>query len=267
MMRYLINGALFFGGIVLFLSSCQFVSNKGESNQFGKLQLRFSHDILMDTFLYINDAGNPFLVSEIQYFVSDVKLYKHNGDTVLLDRIEDIHYIDTDLPETFKYSLQDSIPVGEYSKISFIFGINKEKNKSMLFVNPPESFMFWPAYLGGGFHYMKLNGKWRNQEDKTKVFNFHLGIGQLYDENRKIESFVQNYKEVYLSNSAIQIRKDQNVDVSIQMEVNNWFSGPNTFDFNLIGGKIMQNQNAINMACENVNDVFTIVNIETSDLQ
>lgn len=265
-MRDLLNRVLLVSGIILFLSSCQFISNKDETNQFGQLQLSFSHDVIMDTFLYINEAANPYLVSEIQYFISDVKLYLDNGDIVLLDKIEDIHYIDTDLPETFVYSLEDSIPLGKYIKISFTFGINEEKNKDMLFVNPPESFMFWPKYLGGGFHYMKLNGKWHNPEEETKVFNFHLGIGQLYDDNRNIESYVQNFKEVYLDNSGVEIKNKQITDVSIKMNVDKWFSGPNTFDFNLIGGKIMQNQDAMNMACENVNDVFTLENIVIRDL-
>jgi hypothetical protein len=235
---------------------------KSTENEFGKLQLDFTNNIQVDTFMYVNSSSNPYLVSEIQYFISDVKLYSSNGDTLVLDKHEDIHYVDTDIPETFIYKFKDSIPVGKYSKIGFTFGINEEKNQQLLFVNPPESFMFWPRYLGGGFHYMKLNGKWKNLEGNTKVFNFHLGIGQNYDKEGKVESFIQNYVEVDLPKSQVQIKNNESSIVNVVMNVDNWFSGTNDYDFNVHGGKIMQNQEAMKMGCENAKDVFYIGTID-----
>lgn len=108
----------------------------------------------------------------------------------------------------------------------------KKKNQPMIFVNPPESFMFWPAYLGGGFHYMKLNGKWINDEGETKVFNFHLGIGQEYDDNRNIISFHQNYFEVELPNSLISFESGMITNVDVVMNVHSWFTGPHDYNFN-----------------------------------
>ena len=118
----------------------------------------------------------------------------------------DIHYVDTDLPETWEYALLDKIPAGNYDSISFTFGISEEKNQSLMFVNPPESYMFWPELLGGGYHYMKLNGKWENLESNILPFNFHLGIGQIRDpETQEIIGFEQNYFRVSLPNSAFSI--------------------------------------------------------------
>lgn len=261
-LRYLSFASLSVLVFVLLFTACDFNSDNSSHKKFGKLEFDFSHDVQMDTFMYVNAAGNPYLVSEIQYFISDVKLYSPNGDFILLDVDEDIHYVDTDIPETFVYSLLDSIPVGDYSKVSFTFGINEEKNQAMLFVNPPESFMFWPRYLGGGFHYMKLNGKWNNLEGNTKVFNFHLGIGQNYDDEGKVESFIQNYVEVVLPNSAISIKNGKSLKMSIHMKVENWFEGPNIYDFNVHGGKIMQEQEAMKLGCENAQNVFYVDMIE-----
>ena len=165
----------------------------------GKLQLEFIHkingsEIVFDNMMYVNEAGNNYLVSEIQYFISDVTLHKPDGSKLLLDAWEDIHYVDTDIQETSIYAFKDEISPDDFNKISFTFGINEEKNNSLMFVNPPESFMFWPENLGGGYHYLKLNGKWINELEQVSPYNFHLGIGQIYHSfPYSITGFVQNY--------------------------------------------------------------------------
>ncbi|NOY49758.1 MAG: hypothetical protein GXO88_04225, partial [Chlorobi bacterium] len=83
-----------------------------------------------DTFRYVNGAGNKYMISEIQYFISDIKLINKQGDTVLLDKNEDIHYIDSDIPKVFIYAPGYSVPLGNYAKMDFSFGIN-EKTTSL----------------------------------------------------------------------------------------------------------------------------------------
>ena len=249
------------GIFLLFANSCQ----QHKNADFGKLSLNFAPSIKTDTFAYVNQAGNKFMVSEIQFFISDIKLFKKGGNTIDVDKYEDIHYFDTDIPETWDYNLVDSIPSGTYHGISFTFGINEQKNLSMKFVNPPESFMFWPRYLGGGYHYMKMNGKWIDSIGEQRVFNFHLGIGQEYDEDKKVKSFIQNYFEVKIPEQII-IKSGKITEGKLVMLVENWFKNPNTWDFDVIGGKIMQNQKAMKMACENGKDVFTIKDINYKNL-
>jgi len=245
---------------VLMSSSCN--NNDEPKPDNGKVKFIFEHKIdsraiVYDTMQYINAAGNPYLVSEIQYFVSDFRLWK-NGQSVLLDQWEDIHYVDTDIPASWIYSPADDIPTGEYDSITFVFGITGEKNQSFMFVNPPESFMFWPEYLGGGYHYMKLNGKWKTGDNTVKPFNFHLGIGQLYNEQGEITGFVQNWFSVKLPGSAFTINNNQTKQATITMNVEQWFKDPNVWDFNYWGGDIMEKQPAMHAAVENGHNVFTV---------
>jgi hypothetical protein len=248
---------------ILLLSSCNPNDNPVE-DQAGKLKFYFQHrvdgePIVFDDMRYVNEAGNHYLVNEIQYFISDVTLHKSDGSELLLDEWEDIHYVDTDIPSTQTYAFKDDIPIGDYDKITFTFGISEEKNQSLMFVNPPESFMFWPEQLGGGYHYMKLNGKWLDTLDQVSPFNFHLGIGQIYYSfPDSITSFVQNYFEVTLSNSDFKVQSGKTTDLVMVMNVENWFKSPNTFDFNDWGGDIMQKQDAMHLASENGWDVFTV---------
>lgn len=214
-----------------------------------------------DTMNYVNAAGNHYLVNEIQYFVSDVTLHFDDGTAQLLDGWKDIHYVDTDLPETHTWHVYDNIQSGQVDRVSFTFGISEEKNQSLMFLNPPERDMFWPEYLGGGYHYMKLNGKWLADDRDIKPFNFHLGIGQIYAGGvinvDSITGFIQNYFEVNLPNSSFAITEGDTLDVEIRMNVENWFKNPNTYNHDDWGGDIMQKQAAMQLGCENGReDVF-----------
>lgn len=233
----------------------------------GKINFYFDQkingsNIDFDTLMYVNAAGNHYMVNEIQYFISDVVLYKNDGSSLLLDAWEDIHYVDTDLPETREYAFQDKIPAGTYDSISFTFGISEAKNQSLMFVNPPESYMFWPEQLGGGYHYMKLNGKWKNLDENIVPFNMHLGIGQVYDTNSgEITGFVQNYFRVSLPNSGFTISNGDTLMFNVIMNADEWFENPNIFDLNYWGSHIMENQAAMQAVKENGHNVFEIYRI------
>ena len=250
---------------VFAISSCC-TGNPEPEYPSGKLEIEFTHNIdelpiIYDSMMYINEAGNQYLVSEIQYFISDVTLQRKDGSKVLLDSWEDIHYIDTDIPETWTYYFKDEIQPGDFNKLSFTFGINEEKNNSLMFVNPPKSFMFWPENLGGGYHYMKLNGKWINELEQVSPYNFHLGIGQIYHSfPDSITGFVQNYFTVELPERAIKITDNETTTLQIVMNVENWFRSPNTYDHNQWGGDIMQKQDAMQQAVENGHNVFSYNN-------
>jgi len=42
------------------------------------------------------------------------------------------------------------------------------------------------------------------------------------------------------------------------MNINSWFDTPNLWDFDVMGGMMMQNQQAMRMACQNGADAFSI---------
>lgn len=232
----------------------------------GKIILHFKHllngnPIQFDTLMYVNAAGNPYMINEIQYFISDIILYNKNGSMVLIDDWEIIHYVDTDLTDSQRWEVFDKIPAGTYDSISFNFGIPDDKNISFMFVNPPESFMFWPEYLGGGYHYLKLNGKWlaAGQTIQTTPFDFHLGRGQVYfSYPDSITGFIPNEFTVSLPGSGFQINTGQSIDINIIMNMEQWFQDPHIYDHDIWGGYIMQNQDAMQMVKENGHNVFSI---------
>jgi hypothetical protein len=235
-----------------------------EPAKFGKIDFQFSHKVngqllIIDTMVYTNAAGNEYLINEIQYFVSDITLHKADGSTKMITTANGIHYIDTDIPSTHTWSVSDDIPIGNYASVSFTFGINEAKNQTGLFVNSPEKDMFWPDFLGGGYHYMKMNGFWKDINAHLAPYNFHLGIGQIYDTvvTDSIIGFVQNYFTVTLPNSAFAVSENYTTHAGIIMNIESWLNTPNIFNFNYWGGSIMQNQAAMHTIVENGTDVFT----------
>jgi hypothetical protein len=232
-----------------------------------RMKIHFVHKVEGEPFekdqmIYTNAAGNVYEVTEVMYFISDLKLYHNNGAIVEPATWDDIHYIDTKIPSTFTWNLPGDIPDGAYDSITFTFGISEEKNKIGLFTNPPEVNMAWPDLLGGGFHYLMLNGWWLDQNDIRKAYNFHLGIGQIYENNsgqvQDIIGFVQNYFTVRPDGPGFAVEDGMLIEARLNMHIENWFQNPHIYDHNHWGGDIMQKQAAMQMGCENGWDVFTV---------
>jgi hypothetical protein len=250
----------------LFFMTCTSNEDPGNSSSTGALTLSFEHyadgmGLELDKMKYTNAAGNQYEVTEIQWFVSDITLVESDGNKMVLGGEEFAHYVDTNLPETFDWSLPDAIPAGDYSAIVMTFGIKGEKNIPLMYTDPPESDMLWPINLGGdqgGYHYMKLNGFWINKDGQREPFNFHLGVGQERDVNNNITGFIQNWFEVTLPASAFSIAQGEIKRIAIRMNVEKWWENPNVYDHDVVGSRIMQNQEAMRMGVENGKNVFSI---------
>lgn len=237
----------------------------------GHISFSFTHlvdglPLQKDVMKYVNAAGNQYEINQVMYFISDVTLHKSNGSKRLISDWTDIHYVDIDIPSTLKWDVYDDIPAGAYDSVSFVLGITEEKNQSFRFVNPPEVNMMWPDVLGGGYHYMMINGSWKDNANVIRSFAFHIGIGQLYNDNvvdvNSIYAFVQNYFNVKLPNSAFTVEANKTRQFEIIMNIDSWFKTPHVYDHNYWGGAIMQNQEAMQMAKENGYDVFKVGTIK-----
>ena len=238
-----------------------------KSNDKAEIDLCIGYEIngkplVTDTLCYTNEAGNLFLITEIQWFLSDIQLLDQEGDWHTLrqreamdsvaELTEHIFYIDTDIPES-QTLYGKKISTGHYTALRFTFGLDEYDNYTGLFNDPPESEMFWPDILGGGYHYMKLNGKYASSGSRLKPMAIHLGIGQ----NEDRTEFYQNYFIVELPiDFDVKANADNRLDLT--MVIDNWFRNPHTIDLNELGSSIMQNQNAQRLFNGNGKDVFRI---------
>lgn len=246
---------IIFAFVGLCFTACQ--------KQTGKISIDFSFSVdtnlvMLDTCMYVNAAGNRYEISEIQFFISELVLQKADGTSVAITSDSSAHYVDLDLPHTLCWKPTDAIPEGEYTSVSFVFGLSPRWNKTSFYVNAPENNMSWPALLGGGYHYMKINGKWLNPSGVLVPFCLHTGRGSIYDEASTVSEYVENSFTVVLPLHHFVIQPHQTTSLGLLMNVNQWFDSPNIFDFNVFGGSIMQNQQAQELLKENGKNVFTI---------
>jgi hypothetical protein len=191
-----------------------------------------------DNIQYTNVEGQNYSVKKLWYIISDITLHSDEGENV----IKDYHFIDISNPSTLSFTIND-LEDGNYTSISYIMGLDSTKNISNLYVN--EAFhttMFWPEMMGGGYHYMKLEGNFTND---TTFYNTHTGgtMGMDY-------SFTQNNVI-----SLITDEKTLDVSLSINMEIKNWYQNPNTISLTTDG--IMGDSNKQMQLKQNGADVFS----------
>jgi len=221
----------------------------------GHITLNFSFvidndSLRLDTCMYQNAAGNFYEVNDVQFFISKVMLHSDDNKQVVIADNEGIHYTDIRIPNTLVWRIADEIPSGNYSLITFVFGLEGEQNATGNFPNPPENNMSWPQALGGGYHYMKINGRWIDLDGIRQPFNLHTG--KITDG----DGFADNTFTVTLPLEHFNVQNDKTSYLTLQMDINRWFSNPNIFDFNIFGGSIMQNRDAQQVLRENGWDVF-----------
>jgi methanobactin biosynthesis MbnP-like protein len=198
------------------------------------------NQLMLDQLVYSTAIGQAFSVKTVKYFISNIKLYKEDNTIV---ELPDIHFVDIRLPETVNFILSEKIPTGNYSGLSFVYGLTPEENITGRFSNPPESLMEWPEPLGGGYHYAKIEGQYIAADN---FFNFHTGMLDGTDYSIPIDL---NTPFTISANGA---------NLELNMEIQNWFTGPNNWDFTVYSSGIMGNHEAQKAIQENGADVFNL---------
>ncbi|MCL2027672.1 MAG: hypothetical protein FWG79_04195 [Bacteroidales bacterium] len=261
-----------------------FVSCKDGNNEYGYVRLSFEHywdyqdnqentPIQIDgTTQYINEAGNILTFDRLEYFISNLRI---SGSSTLNVQHPNIHYITNDTNYSVML-LTYQIPVGSYNEIRFTFGLDANNNKSNLFANSPEKDMDWPVNMGGGYHYMKIDGKWKNADDVTNTpFNLHLGAleeitridtiygirvtTQVRDSIIRIDTIIEKFhKHFFVSvprSFTVESHTVTTVDPII-MDVKQWMERPFRWDFNVMGGAIMSRRYALDSLAQNGRTAF-----------
>ena len=198
-----------------------------------------SNTISQDNLNYTNAANQNYSVKQLAYLISDITLHDENGGNTLL---KEMHFIDIDKPETLSFTI-NKLANAHYTSVSFSFGLDTSKNISNLYVNEDfHSTMAWPDMMGGGYHYMILEGNFNND---TTFYNTHIGGTMGMD-----FSFSNSNAINFLANA-----ETSSASLTLNMEVNNWYNSPNEITLTTDG--IMGNSNMQMHLKQNGADVFS----------
>lgn len=197
---------------------------------------------------YTSAAGHTYGVSLLEYLISDVTLVREDGTEVV---VAPVHYRNANDPATLQLIASD-VPAGRYTNVAFTFGVNGEDN---VFGSLPRTTsydnMMWPAMMPMGdgtterYHYMRLEGTY----DASGAFLIHAGPSGGGDYSYEVTL-------------PVDLDVDGNAwEVVLQMNVNEWLTGPNTWDFDDYG-VIMGNPSAQALLKANGSSVFSVASAE-----
>lgn len=190
--------------------------------------------LVVNEMTYTNSTNDIYSIQTLRYLISDISLHTDNGIETLLD---EVHFIDISIDSTLILNIPQ-INYQNYTSISFTMGLDSIKNITNLFLN--ENFFpsfVWPEFLGGGYHYMQLEG------DFNTVFNgyaTHTGGTNGLD---------------FSFNKTFQITDIDNININ--MEIANWYKNPEAFELTTDG--IMGDINKQTILKSNgIKDVFSV---------
>lgn len=196
--------------------------------------------LVPDTIAYLNAAGNEISVTRLQYYLSDFELEHEDGRTI---RAEGIHYVDMRKAETFAINLGD-VPEGNYTALSVYIGIPPAKNISYSLPPTTDNMnMAWPENMGGGYHFLKLEGHFIDTTSLPKGYALHLG---------------ENGYVVHISWQKNFTLTGPEKTLSLEMDVAEWFTGPHTWDLPTLGTYSMGVDSLMGLLRDNGHNVLTV---------
>jgi hypothetical protein len=109
----------------------------------------------------------------------------------------------------------------------------------------------WPDMIGGGYHQMKMEGRFIDSNTDTTSYQFHNG--SITKTAGSTEAGIANYIFVKLDKT---IGMDANKIIEINMQIDEWYKNPNLWDLDALHSMLMPNQAAQLLISDNGASVF-----------
>jgi hypothetical protein len=194
--------------------------------------------LVFDSLMYKNEAGERFGVSKLNYYLSSVRFYNLGNQVFLVDTTL---YVDAREGKELKIK---SVPVGQYDSIVVYVGLEARYNHHDSLASTKENLaMHWPDAIGGGFHFLMLEGHWRDGSNQPG-FAIHLGANPFL-----VTSVIHEVPE---------ISAEKENYFTLKMDVNQWFMTPTVYSFDKDGVYTMGISSLMKVIAENGRDAFTI---------
>lgn len=197
-------------------------------------------------FNYINQNGDTLSISGIRYLISDLTLYKPNGDSVIID---DYQLVDLSDQGSMSFTT-GNLDLGAYSSIGFTWGFDSLDNMG----NYPDlnsTSWNWPTMIGGGYHFLQFDGQFMNG-GIAQPFNFHNGTAS------NMGNHEANHVDLMLPGIAL---NQEYVSLELRMNIAELFKNPYTWDFNVYSTMLMPNYTAQKLIHDQIYSVFSLGNV------
>jgi hypothetical protein len=212
---------------------------------------------------FTNAFGTPQKISKLVYLISDITFTDATGTDY---DAGDYNLIDAREGTNTVFTPEIEIPAGEYL-VSFTFGFDNEDNdKEGGYPDLNSSDGGWgvPSPLGGGYHYMRLEGTFEDTQGATQTYQYHTiranrhsslppGPGTL--EETTDTSFVVPLGAITIA---------EGTSINVAMNIAQWFKNPNVWNLNENSTVMMPKYDLqINMNENGSSSVFSLGSIDT----
>lgn len=183
-------------------------------------------DLQLNTGNYTNAAGESFKVNMLKYFVSNFTATRVDGSTYVVP--QDSCYFLIDESNVASTSPVLKVPEGEYSKISFVLGIDSLRNTKDIsqrtgVLDPAGAAagMYWS--WNSGYIFYKMEGISPASTQAGNVFKFHIGLFGGYS-----TPTLNNIKKITIDLSArgtAKVKAGRSSDVHLTVDALKVFTG------------------------------------------
>ncbi|AUS05569.1 MbnP family protein [Pseudotamlana carrageenivorans] len=200
---------------------------------------------------FTNAHGELLSISKLRYLISRITFEKPNGEYFTFD---DYFLVDLSQENTLSLTPNNTIPPGEYSHVYFTFGFNNEDNY-MNYTDLNSASWNVPEMLGGGYHFMQLEGKFIDATNTETGYAYHY----IRAVNNTQSPLV--FEDTFFTVDIGAINLIQSTNFNINMNISEWFKNPNTWDLNQLNNRLMPNFDAQIMMYQNRQNVFSLESV------
>ena len=201
-----------------------------------------------NSFNYVTENGESVSIERLRYVLSNI-LFNNNVQSSNLYKLVDLNNNDTEI-------IIKNIPLININSLSFTFGFSDADNIDGVYQDLNTASFNVPGMLGGGYHYMQFDGKYKDTNNLDANFNYHaIRAVNRSDPNNLIfedTSFLVDFGSVTITNNAT---------IEIKMNIAEWFKNPNTWDLNQLNTVLMPNFEAQKLISANGKSVFSLGDI------
>jgi hypothetical protein len=195
-----------------------------------------------NTIKFTNANGEKISIERLRYVLSNIQLGTNYTNYNLVNLTEN---------NGLQLILED-VPTGN-NTLNFTFGFNDTDNIDGIYQDLNSASFNVPGMLGGGYHFMQLDGKYIDTNSTEAGFNYHAirAVDITDPENLVFQdtSFLVDLGTVLFTNNAT---------IEIKMNLAEWFKNPNTWNLNELNTVLMPNFEAQKMMNENGKSVFSL---------
>ena len=196
-------------------------------------------------FKFTTENGESVSIEKLRYLVSNIKVGNTVKDYQLINIGENtglkIDFTEANLGSTF---------------LKFTFGLKDVDNKDGEYQDLNSVSFNVPGMLGGGYHYMQFDGKYKDTNNQDANFNYHAiravdrsDPTNLIFRDTSFEFDIGTYN----------IEKDTTIEIKVNIA--EWFKNPTTWNLNELNTVLMPNFEAQKMMSANGKSVFSVGDI------